>query len=173
MTIHPKYINRRYPKREYVLVHKSGDFNGHLAGVRFENGQSEPVPMRKALRIAGPCGGKIRYGFCLEPFSVFGDASPMERAALVFPVEDVSEPEPDVPAEEADEAVEEAEFVFAEVPADTGPARYTRSFFESLTKAQIDEWAQEELGVSLNTTMKKADLIDTVAEHPDVEIVEE
>lgn len=81
--IHPKYINRRFPKRRYVLIHRSADFNGRIVGVRYTDGQSAPVEMRRALRIAGAMGSKHRYGFCLDTPLAFGDMSPEERAAAL------------------------------------------------------------------------------------------
>lgn len=81
--IHPKYINRRHRERRYVFIHRSSDFKGRIVGVRFTDGQSEPMEMRRALRIAGAMGAKIRYGYCLDIPQAFGDMSPEERAAAL------------------------------------------------------------------------------------------
>lgn len=207
MTIHPKYINRRYPKREYVLVHKSKDFNGRLAGVKFTDGQSDPVVMKRALCIAGPCGGKMQFGFCLDTMKVFGDCSPQEHASILEaagmelpaidsasmedgggepdvdedgydgelhedgsdrndePTVDLSLPKTDpAPPDDEDEP-----YVFTDQRFDQDDVHHlSRAFFEKLTKPQIDKWAQDEIGLTLDGRLTKPKLIDQVLAHSKV-----
>ena len=252
MSIHPKYISRRRPKHRYVFVHKSPNFNGRLGGVKFEDGQSQPMPMRRALRLSGGMGSKFRFGFCIDANSVFGECSPEEYAcALEMAGGTVASPEalePDVgpPSALAEvlealgtdaddvaemvaewEAMDEAEARATLVlltralgradqsrcaqecdhgsrcvleaghePADRHDTEhgcicydqsasfadegnpgaddthyFTRAFFESLTKAQLDTWAAEELGLKLDRRKKHASMVEDILAHPKVELV--
>lgn len=83
MTIHPRYISRKHRNWRYVFVHNSSAFKGRIAGVRFADGQSEPMSRMFATRIAAAMGGKLRYGYCLDHPHVFGDCSPQERACAL------------------------------------------------------------------------------------------